>query len=88
MKRKLFAGIVCLVMLLVLLTGCSSNAKSTDDAEEWEYDGYILFPEETVAIQVRKISRISQGWIVVTADDGTTYSTNERNVIIVRNRVK
>ena len=88
MKRKLWAGIVCLVMLLVLLTGCSSSTKSTDETEEWSTTGYILFPEETVTIQVRKISRISQGWIVVTANDGTTYSTNERNVIIVRNRVK
>lgn len=88
MKRKLWAGIVCLVMLLVLLTGCSSSTKSTDDAEKWNMTGYILFPEETVVIQVKKISRISQGWIVVTADDGTTYSTNERNVIIVCNRVK
>lgn len=88
MKRKLFAGIMCLVMLLVLLTGCSLSTKSTDEAEEWNTTGYILFPEETVVIQVKKISRISQGWVNVTADDGTTYSTNERNVIIVRNRVK
>ena len=88
MRRKLFAGIVCLVMLLALLTGCSSSTKSTDSTEEWSTTGYILFPEETVTIQVRKISRISQGWIVVTSTDGTTYSTNERNVIIVRSRVK
>lgn len=88
MRRKLFAGIVCLVMLLVLLTGCSSSTKSTDDTEEWNTTGYILFPEETVVIQVKKINRISQGWIIVTSDDGTTYYTNERNVIIVRNRVK
>lgn len=88
MKKKLFAGIMCLVMLLVLLTGCSSSTKSTDETKEWNTTGYILFPEETVVIQVRKISRISQGWIVVTSTDGTTYSTNERNVIIIRNRVK
>lgn len=88
MKKKLFAGIVCLVMLLVLLTGCSSNTKSTDSAEEWSTTGYILFPEETVVIQVKKISRISQGWIIVTSDDGTKYATNERNIIIVEKQVK
>lgn len=88
MKRKFFAGIVCLVMLLVLLTGCSSSTKSTDETEEWSTTGYILFPEKTVTIKVKKISRISQGWIILTSDDGTDYATNERNVILVKKQVK
>lgn len=88
MKKKLLAGIVCLVMLLVLLTGCSSNTKSTDASKEWKKIGYILFPDETVVIEFGKISRISSGWINVwTADGKTCYSTNERNVILVNEQI-
>ncbi len=91
-KLRFWKAVITMIAILAMLftlTACDNKTSdSSDKPTEWKKIGYILFPDETVVIEFGKISRISSGWINVwTADGKTCYSTNERNVILVNERI-
>lgn len=91
-KLRFWKAVITMVAVLVMLftlTACDSKIDdSSDEPIKWKKIGYILFPDETVVIEVGKTSRISSGWINVwTADGKTCYSTNERNLILVTKQI-
>lgn len=90
-KLRFWKAVITMIAILAMLftlTACNyKTGDSSNKPTEWKTTGYILFPDETVVIEVGKIRRISSGWIsVYTADEKTCYSTNERNIILVDKR--
>ena len=89
MKKILLT--VLIIALLISLCSCAttttSNTSYADSTDKPPCHGIITWGSNGVYhIEVEDYIRVSDGWIVITATDGKKYSTNEKNVLIIRER--
>lgn len=87
MKKILL--VFLMIILLVTLCSCANNSTSTSttESDHLPYKGIITWGSNGVYhIEVEDYWRISSGWIVITATDGKQYCTNEKNVLIIKDK--
>lgn len=78
MKKALI--FLLLFLMLIGTAGCGESGN------RW-YGGkaYITYGSNGIfEVDVSNYSRISHNWIVITATDGTQYSTSDYNVLIIK----
>ena len=83
MKKILLA--VLLLVAMIFLASCDSDMTPiiVPDTDK-TITGYIMFPEDTIVVNVVHITRYSDSYQVITADQGVDYILHPRNVILVR----
>lgn len=82
MKRPML--IPMLLISAFLLAGCAQKTYTPASPVSSHAKGIITYGTNGVyRIDVKKYTRVSSGWIVITSDDGRVFKTDERNVLII-----
>lgn len=84
MKKLLI--VLILVVSMFLLVGCSSEFSPIQEPGKDEtITAYISIGDGTVlTVEVKRVSRISNGCITIEGYDGVVYSTDEKNLVLMR----
>lgn len=80
-------GIITIVILSIAIIAVIVFVALDSDSWRPVDNGiaYITFGNGREAvIRVGDYKRVSQGWIVIKSTDGTTYGTNDKNVLLMK----
>ena len=74
----------------LISAGCTyTGTPTTDNDVKIQTTAIITYGiDKTITINVVNYTRISSGWIAIQADNRKIYSTNEKNVLIIKEKIK
>jgi len=76
--------VLLLVAMMIVLCGCDDSSDNPLATKAINTKAYIKINDETIVIEAKEYMYGSNGVVIITGSDGTSYKTHSVNVVLVK----